>query len=161
MISSEKAEQFRPCVTCGVPYSEDLFYHYRRDSKPFANCKVCRRAQENEYRRTPKGVGSRLLEGCKKRSKNVTIDEEWIMDRLEKGVCEVTGLPLNLSNKGKRRGPFTPSIDQKIPGVGYTKENCQLVCWIYNISKCDWSHDDVMAFVTALASRSSRSQMAA
>lgn len=161
MISKGNTENFRPCALCGIQYKKDLFYHYRRDGKPFSQCKKCRRIQENAYRRTPLGIGKRLLEGCKKRGDLVTIDEVWVMERIEKGVCEVTGLPLKLKCEGGRRSPYTPSIDQKIPGMGYTQENSQLVCWIYNIAKCDWSHDDVITLAKALAGRSAEADMAA
>lgn len=161
MTMNNKDASKRTCIRCGIPYQEDLFYHYHhRKGQPFADCKACRRVKENGFRRTPLGVGRRLLEGCKKRGDLVTIDEAWVMERIIKGVCEVTGLPLKFDTEGGRRAPFTPSIDQKVPGMGYTEANAQLVCWIYNISKCDWSHDDVMTLATALAGRSVEAEMA-
>jgi hypothetical protein len=64
--------------------------------------------------------------------------------------CEVTGLPFECRNEGKNKSPFSPSVDQRIPGQGYTPDNCQLVVHIYNIAKGACTHDDVVRMAKAL-----------
>ena len=36
-------------------------------------------------------------------------------------------------------------LDNKInPSLGYTKENCQVVCWWYNVSKQTFTNEEVL-----------------
>lgn len=77
------------------------------------------------------------------------IDIEWVKERLVK--CEVTGIPFEIREIGikgdksnySNRNPYTPSIDKINPDLGYTKDNCRLVCWWYNLAKSIWSDDFV------------------
>ncbi len=73
------------------------------------------------------------------------LDIDWVKGRLT--VCNVTGIPFNIPDhfKGEKqpgnysnRHPLTPSIDRIDFKGGYTKENCQVVCWWYNLSKSTW-----------------------
>ena len=45
--------------------------------------------------------------------------------------------------------PFSPCIDRIIPELGYTPENCRIVCCIFNTCKFHWSDHDVKTFVSA------------
>lgn len=83
------------------------------------------------------------------------LTREWIADRLESGVCEVTGIPLELSKPpGSRFHPWAPSVDRIDSKLGYTQSNCRVVCWIYNMAKSEWSDEVVMTFAKALSARS-------
>lgn len=82
------------------------------------------------------------------------LTREWIGDRLQAGVCEVTGIPLELSKPpGSRFHPWAPSVDRIDCKKGYTQDNCRVVCWIYNMAKSEWSDEVVMTFARALAAR--------
>lgn len=90
----------------------------------------------------------------KQRRLEFTITPGDVRDLVATGHCSVTGLPFDLTRReGSRRRPFAPSIDRKDPGKGYTKDNVQIVVWIYNMSKSDWSHDDVLRMAQALVSK--------
>lgn len=51
---------------------------------------------------------------------------------------------------GGKKLPFAPSLDQKVPGGGYTPENTQVVLWAYNAAKGDWGHDTLVTIAKAL-----------
>lgn len=77
---------------------------------------------------------------------NITID--FVEEKLNIGICEVTGMSLKLSpNQTKKMHPFSPSLDQKIPGNGYTPENAQIVCWWYNRLKGDLTDEETIQLI--------------
>lgn len=82
------------------------------------------------------------------------LTREWIGERLQSGVCEVTGIALELSKPpGSRFHPWAPSVDRIDCKKGYTQDNCRVVCWIYNMAKSEWTDDVVVTFAKALAER--------
>lgn len=80
------------------------------------------------------------------------ISFDWFLRRLNAGRCEATGIPLTLEvGSGSGRGhPFAPSLDQKVPGAGYTPDNTAVVCWLYNCAKGVTTHDNVVKMAKAL-----------
>jgi hypothetical protein len=106
-------------------------------------------------RRTdPKFLAYAMWNGARGRAKRLGIEFTLSRELVERGVlsgkCEVTGLEFDHSLRNKRTGPFAPSIDRKNPKVGYTDDNCQIVCWLYNRAKGDGNHAEVMMLVEAL-----------
>jgi hypothetical protein len=69
------------------------------------------------------------------------ITKEWIEERLIGGVCEATGLPLDI---GLIKGPYAPSLDRIEPSAGYTPDNCRMTITAFNLGKNRWP-DDVLA----------------
>lgn len=78
---------------------------------------------------------------------NITFED--IFEKIEKGYCEVTNIPFEYT--GVRYNPFAPSIDKIDPTKGYTKDNIQVVCLIYNRAKGINHHRDVIKMVRALS----------
>jgi hypothetical protein len=81
-----------------------------------------------------------LLAAAKFRStkKNLEydLDINWAIKQSK--ICPKTGFPLSYLDNGKDfsiRSPYAASIDKVDPSQGYTKSNCQIVCWWYNVSK--------------------------
>lgn len=107
------------------------------------------RERERRYWKSPKGRAGYLLISAKQRSKNVTITRQWIQERLDRGFCEVTGLPFILVSNAIKN-PWSPSLDQVRPGQGYTPENTQVVVWIYNVAKGSWAYEDVLTLAESL-----------
>jgi hypothetical protein len=68
-------------------------------------------------------------------------DPEWIEQKEKLLACEVTGVPFT-----DESGPFARSLDQRVPGAGYTKDNVDLVVRIYNLAKSVFSPEDVEKF---------------
>jgi len=80
------------------------------------------------------------------RQKNLKfdLDIDWAFEKLRIGVCPVTGLKFRSEVKGfKERSEYTPSIDRINPKLGYTKDNCRIVIWWYNIAKQTYSDIEV------------------
>lgn len=79
-----------------------------------------------------------------------------IKARIQRGVCEVTGLAFDMGNRADRRthvAPFAPSIDREDSSKGYTTDNIRVVAWIYNIAKGPYRHADVLTLAKALVSK--------
>jgi|GEM_PF-3282481 len=77
---------------------------------------------------------------------------EWIRVRLEKGVCEVTGLPFKMPDGAGKSGPtcYSPTLDRVVPSKGYTPENTRLVIHSFNAAKNDGTDADVLKMARAL-----------
>lgn len=59
--------------------------------------------------------------------------------------CEATGVELTLDRQeGVQHTPFRPSIDRIDSEKDYTKDNCRVVCVIYNKAKSDYTDADVL-----------------
>lgn len=77
------------------------------------------------------------------------LTKDWIQEQVEQGACAVTNLPFSLEANGGR-SPWAPSLDRIDPEKGYTKDNVQVVCWLYNNAKHTYSHDDILQLAQAL-----------
>lgn len=73
-----------------------------------------------------------------------------IEEAIAGGRCEATGIEFQL-NPWPDGGPnpFAPSLDQIIPGRGYTPENTRVVCWFFNRAAGLW--DDSVWHVVAMS----------
>ena len=64
----------------------------------------------------------------------------------------MTGLQFELRSGGHfDRNALGPTIDRIDSKRGYTEDNVQIVCLIYNLAKSNWNHDEVMLMVEALS----------
>jgi len=95
-----------------------------------------------------------LLESAERRAREkslpFTLTRAWAEQRYM-GKCELTGL--DFTTHGRLTGkvsPFAPSIDQRVPGAGYTPENAQFVLWAVNRFKGDMPHLTMMVIARAL-----------
>ena len=72
----------------------------------------------------------------------ITIDDLRRMCINTRGRCEVSGVAFSdtTTGKGKMR-PFIPSIDRRNPVLGYTLENCRIVCAAINVAMFTWGED--------------------
>lgn len=117
-----------------------------------------RKTQREKESVSPWHRASRLLIWIRARAgktgREFDLNQEWLAERLEKGICEVTGIALELSKPpGSRFHPWAPSIDRIDSKLGYTQKNCRLTCWIFNMAKAEWSDEVVLTFAKALANR--------
>ncbi len=102
-----------------------------------------------KYYLTVKGRASHMLNNARARAKRrnfeFELDREWVSTKLRAGRCEVTGIPFNIQINGGRghvENSFSPSIDRIDPKFGYTKDNCRMVCWIYNRARGAFPDND-------------------
>ena len=90
----------------------------------------------------------RMYKRCRDRSKlknipiSLTVDDMIELAIECEGVCSVSGIPLDLSEPEKNnRRPYAPSLDRINPDLGYTLENCRIVCDAVNIGMLHWGED--------------------
>jgi hypothetical protein len=125
-----------------------LEYH----QKDYAINKESLRVAKAKYRTTLNGRARELFDNARVRARRYKlpfdITYEWVVAALERGVCQCTSISFVLDERG--RHPFSPSLDQSIPGKGYTLENTRMVCSMYNIAKNEHTDDDVIVFAIAL-----------
>jgi len=97
----------------------------------------------------------RLLHSVRQRARTLGVPfdltHEWVKEKFKVGVCEVSGLPLDLTSEGSvGERAWGPSLDREVPSLGYTQENTRVVCWIYNRAKGASDHDSVITLARAL-----------
>lgn len=148
IINQELATNTKRCSECleFKPHSE--FYKNTGTSSKTrygvsSKCQSCFKKQHQNLGRTK---AKQLYLGAKNRSTNVTITEDWILDKLSSGKCEVTGMAFEFETKAKTRYPMAPSLDQINPGKGYTPENTRLVCNWFNTAKSEYSDEQLFSW---------------
>ena len=79
------------------------------------------------------------------------ITYEWLMEELDKQkhCCAVSGIPFDYSSPLKIT-PFSLSFDRFDSSKPYMRDNVQLVCYLYNIAKNMFTHQDVVVFANNL-----------
>lgn len=150
----------RECIGCGEtkPY-EDFspvagYKHMRRRARCRACCTIDGKKHQatSRARNVPGHTARVLTNNAKHRAARFglpfDLDRQWVEEQF-KGPCPVTGLEFRF----EPGSPFAPSIDQREPARGYTRENAQVVVWIYNAAKQDFTHEDVLRFARALVSQ--------
>jgi hypothetical protein len=70
---------------------------------------------------------------------------------LQTGVCALTGQAFNKDRM--RRAPFAPSIDRVNNKLGYTPENCQLITYIANCAKNQFTVEEFTEMCLAVAKK--------
>jgi hypothetical protein len=80
------------------------------------------------------------------------LTREWIEERFS--CCAQTGLPFVFDFV--TGNPWGPSIDRIDSSKGYTKDNCQIVCWAYNRAKYIWTDEQVLEMAEALVKKKAR-----
>jgi hypothetical protein len=82
------------------------------------------------------------------------IDMEWIMERLDRGVCELKGIPFVY----EWRHPFLPSIDRiDASQPGHMKDNCRIVLWGLNAFKGTASEEVFLQCLEAVSAAPNKS----
>jgi hypothetical protein len=134
-----------------TPQCKDCMKAHAKARRERGQERVVQREWRKLQRANPNGRyrAGRLLQEAKKRAE-VTITLDWLADKISTGVCEVTGLPFDLTGHGYPPNCFAPSIDRVDPAKGYTPENVKVVVWVYNRAKGPNTHEDVVYFCKAL-----------
>lgn len=124
-------------------------------------CNKCSKS-DWESRNPVKVRAQRLYGNAQKRAKEMgwpapDFGSEWIEQKILAGACEVTGIQFDLD--GRRGGihaanPWVPSIDRIDSSQPYLKENVQIVVYMYNVCKSEFTHEDVVKFCNMLISES-------
>lgn len=103
---------------------------------------------------TEAGTATSLLRYARRRATQlqlpIELDREWVLERLQAGVCEFTGIQFQRGPRGDHAAhPYAPSIDRIKPEIGYLRGNSRLVVFAFNRFRCDGFGDDVMIDIAA------------
>lgn len=122
----------------------------------YRNTKVSQNVRFRKYLATINGRAKKIMSQTKHRSKKAglktNVTEEIIVEKLQAGVCEASGLPLNTDNiLSHWENPLGPSIDRISSDKGYEIDNVQIVCNMYNRGKNKHDEIDFIAMCIAVA----------
>ena len=110
---------------------------------------------------TVSGRAVELLRSARRRAKEkglpFTLTKKWVMDRLQSGVCQETGLPFDLVMSGGRN-KLAPSIDRHDLKQGYTPINCRVVIWAWNCARGQYGTRFLLEMVDAFQGRTGISE---
>jgi hypothetical protein len=101
------------------------------------------------------GMAHHILSGMRSSSQRKSLGPvEWtkgeILAVIKNSVCCKTGIAFRLaecSSPAHERNPFAPSPDRLDNSKGYTKDNVQWVCWMYNQLKGQAGEETVEIFL--------------
>lgn len=117
---------------------------------------TCNKCSKNEWAKNNslKIRCQRLYGNAQKRAKAngwppPDFSSEWIEAKILNGVCEATGIPFDLETRISEihaSNPWVPSLDRIDSSKPYLKENVQVVVYMYNVCKGEFTHEDVVKF---------------
>lgn len=142
------------CSSCGRGMADTSFGGGRA-----GECNFCAKVRWNSENPV-KLRAQRLYGNAQKRAKTMgwpapDFGSVWIEEKILFGHCEVTGVPFDLTSQASdashAKNPWVPSLDRIDSAGVYSKENVQLVVYMYNVCKAEFSHADVVKFCRAVA----------
>jgi hypothetical protein len=127
---------------------EDRSNRYLKNSKS-TKYQESQKDRSARFYTSLRGRALTLLSSAERRSykfdEKLEIDFDFIYDKLDKGVCEVTGIPFDFNKCDKYdKNPYAPSIDRIDSSIGYTKNNTRIVIWQYNLMKGEISDTELL-----------------
>lgn len=168
------------CTICNKEHPETMFYTRGDKTGLRSECKACSRkqricplcgAEHNSFYTKGKSdvcptcyplhrqayqLWHAALYRSKRGNLGFDIDVLDIYKQL-KQPCPKTGHQFVLNEKGQNignRNPYSPSLDKIDPTKGYTKDNCRVVCWWYNVTKQRYSDEEVLNLCKQIVSSS-------
>lgn len=142
------------CSSCGRGVDDTSFGSGRS-----GECNFCAKVRWNAENPV-KVRAQRLYGNAQKRAKEMgwpppDFGSTWIEEKILFGYCEVTGIPFDLtsqtSDTSHAKNPWVPSIDRINSDGVYSKDNVQIVVYMYNVCKSEFLHSDVVKFCRAVA----------
>lgn len=118
--------------------------------------------KRNNFDYSIKNILTSARSRAKKNKLEFNIDFDFIKELFnsQNKKCIKTGIEFELNkheikiNQKRNLSPWTLSIDRIDNSKGYTKDNVQLVCLIYNIAKNWWNEKEVYKLATLLIKES-------
>ncbi len=141
------------CINCGKGKDTVKF-----GSGKAGECNACAKIRWNSQN-SVKVRAQRLYGNAHKRSKANNwpapdFSSSFIEEKILNGFCEVTGIPFDLDTKkssSHTKSPWVPSLDRIDNSKPYSKDNIQLVVFMYNVCKSEFRHEDVVKFCRSVA----------
>ena len=106
-----------------------------------------KRSKDQPWLSVARRMCKRARENSKAKNRKYSISPEFVLELIEKQDfrCAVTGIELSLPSR--KRDPWAPSLDQVLPGKGYTTDNVRIVCMIVNTAMNCWGEQPVLELV--------------
>lgn len=155
------------CIRCQHVRTDAEFYKSRGKSKQ--PCKECINKYMFVYSRaryaSVEGRAKQIFNNAKCRAKKRGIEFnlkfEFLRMFLEAGFCPKTGFKFDFNvPDNKYVGNLAPSLDRVNASKGYTNDNIQIVCNMFNMGKSDADELDFIAMCLAVADRNQNNQAA-
>ena len=164
-----KLTRAKRCRVCGTEKPFDEFYTNSKGQRPGA-CKSCMQGHERhrKAKRKPelaekhsqwrlKRRGYALVNVAKHRASKkgleCTLDPQNIQARIDRGVCEVSGIPFDLTTP---RSWNAPSLDRISTEEGYTPRNTRVVIFSLNVMANVWGIQKVVEVANAISEQRTR-----
>ena len=131
------------CAECQRKYEENW---RKKNKERLRKARWIRSPKAREYARRYRAANraaylvAEVRRRCERLDMVFSLDVTEIQNRIDKGVCELTGYPLDLTPltvKNQRR-PNAPSLDRCDPSQGYTMLNIRVVCLAANLAMSNW-----------------------
>lgn len=114
------------------------------------NPELFRESQRNHKRKNP--YSWRLYsvrKNAKRKGVPCDLDVEWFATRIERGTCELSGVPFDLK-RADGLGPLCPSVDRIKARGPYTKKNCRLILRCLNVALGEHGDDFMLRIFRAV-----------
>lgn len=155
IISSNETNATRVCSACHKEKPDEDFPSGR---KAVNQCRSCiaamnRRAYYSNINRRAYHIYTSAQKRAIANGLEFSITKEWVIEQLNIGICAATNIPFDFSkNKSSKskRNPFAPSIDRIDSSRGYTPDNVEMVCLMYNLAKRAWRNEDLIIMAKAM-----------
>jgi hypothetical protein len=123
-----------------IARSNKIATKWQKDNKEISNKRNAAQRLRN------KGRARELLTNAKNRAKEKNLDfnltKLWVLQKLDAGVCELSGIPFDLQPTDKTHfNPFSPSIDKIDAKKGYTFDNSRVIITSLNMALGEYGLD--------------------
>lgn len=114
---------------------------WQKDHKDIHN----KRRLDQRYA-SPRSRAFGMLSSAKSRAKKKFLDfnltKLWVIQKLEAGCCELSGIPFDFTRSEKSNfNPLSPSIDRIDNSKGYTFDNCRVILTALNVALSEYGLD--------------------
>lgn len=164
--SAPLLNRVKTCKACLTEKSSSEFYVNSKGAIRSV-CKDCDREAERARKRSNPDIvsarhkkwrkenrGFALVNVARHRAKSRGLPFDLspidIQRRIDGGYCELTGIAFNLEEP---RAWNAPSLDQRNPGGGYTRENVRVVLYALNVMANVWGENRIIEIASAISAR--------
>lgn len=144
------------CNKCGETKPINLFSKdkYKRDGVQ-TYCSQCCGINQAKRRQLPRGRAIALMSDArsssKKRKLKIDISNDWVEEKLNSGVCELTGIPFDFNpSKNTYLNKCAPSLDRINSNKGYTKDNVRVVLCAVNNALGQYTDEEILPILKVL-----------
>ena len=138
--ANDNQPEVKHCAGCDESLNVIHFHKLRKQNDTLQRvCKACDRQRKTDDRNTPFGrlrvIFTNSIHNAKARGieHDLTMDDLWEMWDSQEQLCAMSGLPL--LQAASPHHSYLVSLDRKDNSLGYTPENCHLICLKLNKMK--------------------------